>query len=113
MGVTSEVVLSRAEDPVGQPASPWIGAAHHLSTGEARHMPDNSERQKQPTLHDLPAGMRVEVRCSYEGSWSRGFEIAEVVLEQDGVATYRLRRHSDGAVLPVLFPACDIMPAGR
>jgi hypothetical protein len=38
----------------------------------------------------------------YQHSWSTGFEVAEV--DQRG---YRLRRRSDGYVLPV------VMPAGR
>ena len=43
-------------------------------------------------------GARVEVRRRFDQSWARGFEIAEVV--EGG---YRLRRLSDGSVLPVVF----------
>ena len=45
-----------------------------------------------PPLHE---GSRVEVRSRFDGSWSGGFEISEVV--DDG---YRVRRLSDGSVLP-------------
>ncbi|HZQ28756.1 MAG TPA: hypothetical protein VFA94_13755 [Acidimicrobiales bacterium] len=45
-------------------------------------------------------GMPVEVWNSYLGKWSRGFEIGEV--NRDGV---RLRRRSDGSLLPTVFDA--------
>jgi hypothetical protein len=57
--------------------------------------------------------MRIEVRCSFEGTWSPGFEIAEVILGHDDVVGYRLRRVSDGAILPAVFPTDDIIPAHR
>jgi hypothetical protein len=76
-------------------------------------MPDEVGRHKQPTVHDLSPGVRVEVRCSFEGTWSPGFEIAEVVLEDDGGVGYRLRRLSDATVLPVVFPLDDIIPTHR
>jgi hypothetical protein len=57
--------------------------------------------------------MKIEVRCSFEGTWSPGFEIAEVMLGNDDVVGYRLRRMSDGAILPAVFPVEDIIPAGR
>jgi hypothetical protein len=47
-------------------------------------------------------GTQVEVLSRYQHSWSTGFEVAAV--DQRG---YRLRRRSDGYVLPV------VMPAGR
>jgi hypothetical protein len=76
-------------------------------------MGDAAERQKQPTQHHLAIDTRVAVRCSFEGTWSPGFEIAEIVLAPDGLAGYRLRRLSDGTVLPVVFPAEDVIPASR
>jgi hypothetical protein len=51
---------------------------------------------------ELMPGTQVEVLNRYQHSWSTGFEVAEV--DQRG---YRLRRRSDGYVLPV------VMPAGR
>ena len=44
-------------------------------------------------------GTRVEVRVAYDGRWSKGFEICDG--DDDG---YRLRRLSDGSVLPRRFP---------
>jgi len=75
-------------------------------------MGDETEGTKRPTLHHLATGVSVAVRCSFEGTWSPGFEVAEVVLEADGGAGYRLRRLSDGAVVPVIFPIEDVIPVG-
>ena len=55
--------------------------------------------------------MRVEV-LSALGSWSRGFEIADVVRD-NGTFGYRLRRISDGAVLPVTFARNALVPYPR
>ena len=51
----------------------------------------------------LGAGTPVDVRSRYVGSWSRGFEVAEVVGD-----TYRVRRLSDGRVLPSEFSFEDV-----
>jgi len=73
-------------------------------------MGDEAERKNQPRLHHLAKGVPVAVRCSFEGTWSPGFEVAEFVLEPDGGAGYRLRRLSDGTLLPVIFPIEDVIP---
>ena len=45
-------------------------------------------------------------------AWSRGFEVAEHVHE--GVASrYKLRRRSDGSILPVLFDEDDLREERR
>jgi hypothetical protein len=44
----------------------------------------------------------VEVRSRFDRAWARGFEVAEQVAEECGLR-YRVRRRSDGSVLPVLF----------
>jgi hypothetical protein len=44
----------------------------------------------------------VEVHCRFGDRWVDGFEIHEIV-ESDSVLRYRLRRCSDGYVLPTLF----------
>jgi hypothetical protein len=49
--------------------------------------------------------VRVEVRSRFDGSWCRGFEIVGVL---DGGESYRIRRVSDGVVLPVTISADDI-----
>jgi hypothetical protein len=55
-----------------------------------------------PVLAVIPAGTPVEVQNRFTASWSRGFEVAEVVRGSVR-ALYRLRRVSDGTVLPDLF----------
>ena len=52
---------------------------------------------------DLPTGTRVEVRTRYQGSWSNGFEVAQIT--DDG---YWLRRVSDRYLLPRAFVADDV-----
>lgn len=56
----------------------------------------------------MTPGARVEVRSRFDGSWARGFEIAEA-----GADGYRLLRLSDHAVLPVVFGEDDIRPERR
>jgi hypothetical protein len=51
----------------------------------------------------LKPGARVEVRSRYDGSWSRGFEVAEVTAEG-----YLLTRLSDLSVLPMEFGPDDV-----
>lgn len=50
-------------------------------------------------VEPLPAGTRVEVRNGFDGSWTKGFTVIDVV---DG--TYRLVRRTDGSELPGTFP---------
>lgn len=54
----------------------------------------------------LRAGMPVEVATHFTGSWTGGFEIASVFAER-----CRVRRVSDGAVLPVDFDCADVRAA--
>jgi hypothetical protein len=51
----------------------------------------------------LEKGTKVEVRNRFDGSWARGFAVAD---RQDG--HYRVMRLSDGEVLPVPFDADDV-----
>jgi hypothetical protein len=53
------------------------------------------------------SGTRVEVRSRFDARWARGFEVAEVVAG-NGKPKYRVRRRSDGSVLPVLFDDDDL-----
>src|SRR5690348_2319877 len=55
----------------------------------------------------IDRGQRVEVRSRFVGRWTAGFETSERT-ERDGDVVYRLRRLSDGVVLPALFPADDV-----
>jgi hypothetical protein len=51
----------------------------------------------------LAPGTAVDVRNRYQGTWVRGFEVAEFT---DG--GYRIRRLSDGSVLGDLFTRDDV-----
>jgi hypothetical protein len=58
-------------------------------------------------------GTRVEVRSRYEERWTRGFEVSEVVEGDNGEPHYRVRRRSDGAILPVMFTEDDLREERR
>ena len=59
------------------------------------------------TTPDVLRHESVEVHCRFGDRWVGGFEVADVV-PGDGGAVYRLRRRSDGSVLPTLFDERDI-----
>lgn len=42
------------------------------------------------------------MRSRFDRAWARGFEIAETI-DAGGTSRYRLRRRSDGSVLPAIF----------
>jgi hypothetical protein len=51
----------------------------------------------------LAPGTKVEVRTGFDRSWTNGFSVETV--EDNG---YRVRRRSDGQVLPVVFARADV-----
>ena len=51
----------------------------------------------------LAPGTKVEVRTGFDRSWANGFEVEEAT---DG--GYRVRRRSDGEVLPAVFVLADV-----
>jgi hypothetical protein len=53
----------------------------------------------------IPVGTRVEVRSRFIGTWSRGFEIAD-----HRQSSYRIKRLSDGSVMPDDFDPSDVRP---
>jgi len=53
--------------------------------------------------------LRVEVRSRLDGGWSRGFTIDKADVRADGTEWFRLRRESDGVVLPSWFRADDVV----
>jgi hypothetical protein len=57
-------------------------------------------------------GTHVEVRQRFESGWSRGFEIAETTGVGDS-QRYKLRRRSDGSILPALFDEDDLREERR
>lgn len=50
-------------------------------------------------------GTKVEVRRRFDQHWSRGFEVVDTV---DG--GYRLKRQSDGTLLPTVFEDEEVRP---
>jgi hypothetical protein len=58
------------------------------------------------TIEDMEPGTRVEVRNRYRHGWARGFEVAEVLDER--TSRFRVRRRSDGSVIPAVFDAREI-----
>lgn len=62
----------------------------------------------------LAPGTAVEVRARFDGRWSRGFVVEvveEVVTAGTARVAYRVRRTSDGQVLPALFLVEEVTPA--
>jgi hypothetical protein len=53
----------------------------------------------------------VEVRSRFDRGWARGFEVAETVVGND--PGYRIRRRSDGSILPVVFATEDVREERR
>ena len=56
----------------------------------------------------IAVGTPVEVRSRFVGSWSRGFEVAD---HTDG--RYRIKRLSDGSILPDEFDTAEVRPERR
>ena len=61
------------------------------------------DRSRAMVRDTLATGTAVDVRSRYVGEWSSGFEVAEPL--KDG---YRIRRLSDGSVLPDVFTNDDV-----
>ncbi|MGH9029925.1 MAG: hypothetical protein ACRDV4_09960 [Acidimicrobiales bacterium] len=56
------------------------------------------------TTGQIAPGTRVDVRTRYVGTWSRGFEVAEHVKGNG----YRVKRVSDGSILPEPFSSEEV-----
>jgi len=68
----------------------------------------SQEREDAAGVSQLETGTKVEVRTTFDRSWARGFEVLETTPEG-----YRLRRLSDGAALPAVFPDEDVRRVKR
>ena len=68
-------------------------------------MSDPGVSVTSPDREPLSPGSHVEVRNRFTGTWSRGFDLVEIVD-----VGYRVRRLSDGSVLPTVFPPEDVRP---
>ena len=54
----------------------------------------------------------MEVRSRFDQAWARGFEVAEQVAADEELR-YRVRRRSDGSVLPALFADHEVREERR
>jgi hypothetical protein len=61
-----------------------------------------------PAKRSWSSGTPVEVRNRFTAGWAAGFVIERACRNASG--RYRLRRVSDGAVLPAEFSAEDLRP---
>jgi hypothetical protein len=59
----------------------------------------------------IEAGASIEVRARFDGRWCGGFEVVDKIDADAPDVKYRVRRTSDGAILPVLFTDDDITSA--
>ena len=64
--------------------------------------------RREATEDGLAPGTRVEIRNTFDGRWSRGFEVVDAIG-----AGYVVRRLSDGETLPVAFDQDDIREERR
>jgi hypothetical protein len=78
-------------------------------------MPDGLSKAASPTNDPaadvpdpIPVKARVEVRSRFDGRWCGGFEVAEHLPDM-GEPQYRLRRLTDGTVLPAVFIHRDLL----
>src|SRR5205814_9782101 len=71
-----------------------------------------AKRHSGRTMRSVRPGRRVEVRSRFEAAWSGGFEVVERVNEA-AASRYKVRRRSDGSVLPVLFDEEDLREERR
>jgi hypothetical protein len=74
------------------------GSLHEISKGEVGMMATNDYEGSW-----LPQGTPVQVRDRFEFAFRSGFDVSETTD-----AGYRLRRRSDGVVLPVEFSVKDV-----
>ena len=77
-------------------------------TGDLAHsLGDKMTTQVHDSQLMFSTGTRVEVRRRFDNAWAKGFEV-----HATSIHGYRLRRLSDGAILPVEFPLTDVRSAG-
>ncbi len=84
-------------------SSPWAGAQKEPDVANAMFTMSQGVSAER-----LPHGTPVDVRSRFVGSWTRGFEVDEPV---DG--GYRIKRMSDGSVLPDVLSDEEIRPERR
>lgn len=60
----------------------------------------------------MKVGTKVEVRSRFDGSWSGGFALETEERDESGrIVGRKVRRLSDGMVLPAVFDVSDVRRA--
>jgi hypothetical protein len=107
-------VLGGTVDPAQPADAPGIfGAATDTEAVTFTDEIDLEAAAREPEEIPPPAPGRpvrpddIEVRCRFGDRWVTGFEVCEVI-RLNGATRYRLRRRSDGSVIPTLFDEKDL-----
>ena len=88
------------------PAEPETGAPDEIDLETEAEVAETASIPATSPTRPFPRD-GVEVRCRFGDRWVTGFEVCEVIRFDD-VTRYRLRRRSDGSVLPTLFDEKDL-----
>jgi hypothetical protein len=96
---------SEASDPTDPDRGATAEGPADAATTGARGPVDRGDGPDAGGGARLVEGARVEVRNRLDGTWARGFEIAEAPA-----GGYRLRRLSDRTLLPVVFGDDEVRP---
>ncbi len=83
------------------------GPDPHLDLVDAETDLSGTAAQPGESSSPAPTDIAVQVRGRFGDRWVDGFEICEVMTTPAG-PRYRLRRQSDGVVLPELFDASNV-----
>jgi hypothetical protein len=75
------------------------------ASNSAPHIPTTGSTRRPP----IATGTAVEVRARFDRRWCAGFQVADRIEADAAPVTYRLQRTSDGAILPLLSTADDII----
>ena len=101
-------ILPRCDDP------PTQALALEAATDVVRQTASDQEESLCRTSslrHRISPGARAfKYRTRFDGRWARGYEIADVRRRGAVGPAYRIRRRSDHAVLPGLFPRTELRP---
>jgi len=92
----------------GVASASWDWRATAMTNGLIDTPPGSPPATSADTATTLAPGTRVDVRDRFVGAWGHGFEVAEQAAEG-----YRIRRLSDGSVLPDVFASVDLRPERR
>ena len=115
-GTTAHTVTGPAHDPrptssipttTRSPAAQHFRSTRSVGNGPPVIAPNLAAGRRNAYDEPVRTGTRVEVRTRFESRWTRGFEIADCDDDQ-GRPVYKVRRRSDGSILPVAFPEDDL-----